>query len=176
MHKGLILSIGTALSLGLTTTTQAQFVIPVDSDSDGIPVSFTFFQDTHDALLSISWDLDHEAFSPSWGSELRLDLTHVDSGTLVTMGGGGAVDIDFDWADGPGLYSSAGTMTAAELGIAIEDTYGDWVVTVFESYDDPIVPDGHIMGTITINKVPAPGVIALLGTAGLVSLRRRRRA
>ena len=175
MHKGLILSVGAALSMALTATAQAQFVIPVDSDSDGTPVSYTFFQDTHDAILSISWDLNHEAFSPSWGSELAMDLLHVDSGTVVTFGTGG-VDIDFGWANAPGLYASAGTMTAAELGIAIEDTYGDWVLTVFETYDDAIVPDGHIDGTITINKVPAPGVIALLGTAGLVSLRRRRRA
>ena len=178
MRKDLVLFLGVTLSVALTGTARAELVIDLDTDTNGTPVTFSFMQATSDSLLSVSWDLDFEAFTPSWGSELRINLLHVDSATSISLGGGddASVDINFGFANASGLYSSAGTAAAIVLGISIADTSGEWLVTVDESFDDTsIMPDGHVIGTITINKVPAPGALALLGVAGLLGQRRRRR-
>ena len=106
MRKDLVLFLGVTLSVALTGTARAELVIDLDTDTNGILVTFAFTQVTSDALLSVSWDLDHEAFSPSWGSELRINLLHVDSGTSISLGGGddASVDSNGGGADASGLY------------------------------------------------------------------------
>ena len=40
---------------------------------------------------------------------------------------------------------------------------------------DGVIGSGHIVAGLTFNNAPAPGGLALLGCAGLIGTRRRRR-
>ena len=105
MRKSLL--IASAATLALAGAAQADLTMDLDTDTDGAnPVTFSYFQDTHGAFEDVSWDLTHEAFSPSWGSELYMEITHVDSGTSFTIGGGDddTVDINLGWDDASGVY------------------------------------------------------------------------
>jgi hypothetical protein len=162
--------------LGVASAANAELVINLDTDTDGAnPVTFSFNQDTPGDFATIEWDLTHEAFSPSWGSEVRIVLQHVDTGTIISMGGGddASVMINFGFPNASGVFSTNGVATAADLGLAPFETLGEWLVTVDESFDDFGI-DGHLTGTIIINKIPAPGALALFGLVGLAGGRRRR--
>ncbi len=98
---------------------------------------------------------------------------------------------NYDWADGTGAFfwpgigggPPANSPTAYDprgysdfatpLSLfAGEDKHGTWRFTL---YDGASLDIGSIQGwEMTITNVPAPGALALLGLAGLVSRRRRR--
>ncbi len=142
------------------------------------PFTFTIDQSTSDALSGFSWDLEYQAGvgNASWASELNIVLTHVASGFTFSFDGSdanfadlGPDDVTFGWGDSGGFFLSAGTIAAS--GVA--DTSGIWTITVSDEFDD-FGQDGILNGTITINKVPAPSALALLGMGGLLAGRRRR--
>ena len=162
-------------AVGIAGAASADLNVFLDTDTDGVPVVFEFEQDTAGPITDIAWDLDHDAFSPSWGSELQIVLTHVGTGNSISMGGGDiTVDIEFGWGNTSGNFHTDGTVSAADIGLDEFDSSGRWLVSVFESFDDGGI-DGHIIGTITLLKaIPGPGALALLGLAGLCGTRRRR--
>jgi hypothetical protein len=154
------------------------FEIVLDTDTDGAPVIFEFVRETPGTLTEIQWDLQHEAFSPSWGSEVRIMLTHVPSGNMFSMGGGDdpSVDINFGWADSAGSFSSTGSVLAADIGLPDFDAAGLWEVKVDESFDDAGI-DGHLTGTITFGTSTCPADVDGSGDvpgAGPVTLRATR--
>jgi hypothetical protein len=108
------------------------------------PTVFTIVQTDAGPLEGFSWDLSYDTVTPSWGGELNIVLTHIASGYTI----------NFDGTDG----NLGDTMTSDVL---------------FEDFDD-FGTDGFLNGTLTINKVPAPSALALLGMGGLVAGRRRR--
>ncbi len=144
------------------------------------PITFTVLQTDPGPLLGFSWDLMYDAgnggSNASWGAELNIVLTHVPSGFSIMFDGGEPnlgdtipSDVLFGWGESSGIFTS--TDSIAWDGPS--DTLGVWEVFIFEDFDDFGV-DGILDGYITINKVPAPGGLAVLGLGGAVCLRRRR--
>ena len=91
-------------------------------------------------------------------------LTNVDAYIFVAPGGGSPT-----WTPG---FSPGGTYDA-NIWHAGAVAAGAWTLVV----SDNVGGDGGAIGDLTIvyNVIPAPGALALLGVAGLVSRRRRRR-
>eukprot|EP00913_Durusdinium_trenchii_P005874 g5486.t1 len=144
-----------------------------NAEVDGAaPNTFTINQTDHGALTGISWDLSYDSFGISWGSEINITLLHVASGFTFSFDGSdanfadlGPNDVLFGWGDTGGVFASAGAVAAS--GPA--DTFGAWQITLSDEFDDGGV-DGLLSGTITINKIPAPSALALLGMGGLAQL------
>lgn len=125
-------------------------------------------------VIMIEWDVNYEAFSPSWMSEAQMAI---DSAIDTTLD----ADVDpgaFGAADAPGVFSFSGTL-AANTASADGIVY----LTLYESFDDGINPDARY-GQGSWFKVyfdapgaviPAPGGVALLGGLGLIGAARRRR-
>lgn len=140
------------------------------------PITFTVVQTDSGPLAGFSWDLTYSTVTPSWGAELNIVLTHVASGFSINFDGGEPnlgdttpSDVLFGWGESSGTFFSSGDI--AWSGPA--DTSGVWEVFIFEDFDD-FGTDGFLSGTMTINKVPAPSSLALLGLGGLAAARRRR--
>ncbi len=194
------LALGAAVVLLAATPAMADlFVAPVNfswpnNQSNGAaPLhSFNFNLPGVVSVKSITLDISH-----SWGNDLRLIVTGPAGETFnlmdgeVSVGGSGNFDLGFlpaditlgnagpytfvdigggspSWANGhalPGIYDAnawhPGPMAA-----------GAWVLDIW----DTVGGDGGSIGVMTIdyNPIPAPGVVALLGVAGLASRRRRR--
>lgn len=114
----------------------------------------------------------------SWGSELVLEIGHLDSETYAQIGtqeGGCAVvdlDCDFDlmWTDESGIFTAAGS-----IDFVVGDGSGDWQIIVFDTFNDAGI-DGRFLdgSSITINQVPVPAAAWFLGS-GLLSLFGLRR-
>ena len=141
------------------------------------PITFTIVQTDAGPLEGFSWDLTYDTVTPSWGGELNIVLTHIASGYSINFDGTDgnlgdtmASDVLFGWGESSGFFASAGSVLVTN-GPA--ETLGEWRVEIFEDFDDFGV-DGFLNGSITINKIPAPSALALLGMGGLVAGRRRR--
>lgn len=118
-----------------------------------------------------SYNVNWTAPSPSWSGELVLSLNDSTIGSFwdAAPGVGG----------GPGSESGSGPFAGAPggfIGGPFILTTGQLYVEIYDSFNDAGVD--QIMGpgsTITVEytPIPAPGALALLGVAGLVSRRRR---
>lgn len=121
---------------------------------------------TGQVVVGFAWALTFEAFSPSWGSEARIDITSP-FGTTHTFNGGAA-----GWGNASGTYLHGGDTTVFDGQLIA----GNWTFRFYEAFDDGISPDGIYHSAIFVIKaIPAPGALALLGLAGLAGTRRRRR-
>lgn len=122
---------------------------------------------TGQTVIGFAWVLSFQAFSPSWGSEARIDISSP-LGTTFTFNGGAV-----GWGNSSGIFVDGGTTTAFDG----EFIAGNWTFRFYESWDDAITPDGiYNSAYFIIAAVPAPGAMALLGLAGVMGLRGRRRA
>ena len=185
--KKLVTGLFVTGALALTGTANA-FTSPVGDilildgiTTDGAaPITFVFEKtDPRELALEIKWDFTFEAFSPSWGSELGINVTAPDgsSWTLGTDGNAcGPCDFDFGFTDTSGIFSSGGSIDLGGLFYGL----GFWEITIFESFDDAGIDGQFLQGVIGINKalVPVPAAVWLFvsGLAGLGALRRRRAA
>ena len=103
----------------------------------------------------------------SWGNEMS-----------IAMGDDtGAVGVSFFPSEGSGSAGgvwgpSEGTLDLSGYGLNLES----W--SLYEGYDDAAdaIDASYISGTVTFHTaaIPAPGALALLGVAGLVTRRRRK--
>jgi len=169
-----VAALGAIAGLATGQTTISFDNVEVDAAN---PITFTIFQDDHGPLEGFSWDLNYQTITPSWGGELNIILTHVGSGYSINFDGTDgnlgdtvASDVLFGWGETSGFFTSAGSVAVSN---GPTDTFGEWQVTIFEDFDDGGI-DGILNGSITINKVPAPSALALLGMGGLMAGRRRR--
>lgn len=144
------------------------------------PLMIPIFQHTHGPLESIKWWIEYEALTPSWGSELVIELVHHPSGFMFSFDGSdsnfsdlGPNDVLFGWSNTSGVFTAHGDFAFPTPPPF--DTYGEWWVTIYDEFDDP-GPDGRFLpgSHIIINKVPTPGAAVLLGLAGIAGVRRRR--
>lgn len=168
---------------GFAGAVSAQTVIDLSGmNVDGAaPTTFTVNQTDHGPLDSLDFNLTAEAVAPSWGSEINVTLTHVPSGWSFNADGDdadfdddGPADFLFGWGNSSGVFSFQGSVNMAGQGPA--DTFGEWRISLSDDFDDGVNPDHfyHSGSTITINKIPAPGALALLGLGGVAAMRRRR--
>ncbi len=147
------------------------------------PTSFNVNVGQAGALSSLDFNVTVDAGvngqNLSWGSEVFIGLTHVPSGFSFTADGNdidltddGPNDLIFGWDNAGGIFSFAGSV---DLTGALADAGGDWTVTLIDQFDD-FGPDHQYLSgsTITINQVPAPAGLAILGLGGLAAARRRR--
>lgn len=171
---------------GLATAASAQTVIDLSGiNVDGsAPTSFTIFQSDHGAMTTLDFDLTVDVGgvggNASWGSEVHIAMTHVASGFTFTADGSdfnfadtGPDDLTFGWGNSGGVFSFSGSVDMSGSGPS--DTWGDWEITLSDEFDDFGIDHTYLSGsTITINKVPAPGALAVIGLGGLALSRRRR--
>jgi subtilisin-like proprotein convertase family protein len=127
-------------------------------------------------------------FTHTWMGDIIMTLTHVDTGTSVTLmnqevTSGNSTDLRGDYliADGAAAWPTTGGTTIAPAGtygtdgslaaFVGEDLAGTWVINVSDRA-------GQDLGSISafgLNvTVPTPGALALLGMGGLLVSRRRR--
>lgn len=121
-------------------------------------------------IVGIGYDVEVTAYSPSWQSEVTVAFENSDYSGGVYLTPGISVN-----ESGTGSYSSGGIvdLIGLELDFFLNDD-GLLLLQVFESWNDGLAPDGMISGTLTIQYVPTPGALAVLGLGGLVAGRRRR--
>jgi hypothetical protein len=132
------------------------------------------------ALTTIDFDISVTTASPSWGSEVNIQLVHLPSGFTFTADGDdadfsddGPADFLFGWGNSVGTFSFSGSV---DLTGQLADVNGAWEIRLSDDFDDFANPDhSYDAGsTVTINNVPAPAGLAILGLGGLAAARRRR--
>jgi hypothetical protein len=125
-----------------------------------------------DALVTgIGWDTEQYADSPSWLSEMRIEITDsaIIGGVGITPGAG--VN-----SSGWGTFSSGGILDLVDLGL---DFYvgpdGVLRLEFWETYVDYVDDwDGYYeTGTLTVQWIPEPASLALVALGALALLRRR---
>jgi len=124
----------------------------------------------------LGWDVTIEVSdNGSWFSEATISFGDVAGSPDIFLSPGAGDDFN-----DPAPMDYSGDIKLADAGlddIVLSD--GVLELEFFESFDDV---DGEIDATylagstLTIQVVPAPGAMALLGVAGLASRRRRRRS
>jgi hypothetical protein len=129
-------------------------------------------------VTGIGWDVDLEAFSPSWQSELTVSFADDANLPGLYLFPGGGVD-----TPGTGNFSSGGIIDLTDNSIPdITLSTGTLNMEFFEGFDDAVgVADGRWLAgsTLTLEYTPAPvpepASMAVLGL-GVAALARRRRA
>lgn len=124
-------------------------------------------------VTGIGWNVTLFADSPSWLSEMSVAFQNSaqSAGVFLTPGVG---------VNNPGTqaFSSGGIVDLIGLGLDFNvGPDGILRVEYFESFDDYFNDwDGiWVSGSLTVEYVvPAPGAAAVLASAGLLALRRRR--
>jgi hypothetical protein len=121
-------------------------------------------------IVGIGWDVTLFADNPSWLSELVVGFGPT-SGTLINLTPG--VGDDFS---GTQNYSSGGIVDLVGLGLNFNlNADGNLRMEFFEAFNDFTNDwDGIWNGTLTIQWIPTPGALAILGLGGIAAGRRRR--
>lgn len=125
-------------------------------------------------ITGIGWDVFLEAFAPSFLSEMTLNFSN-SNGQFIALTPG-----ILEERSGRGEFTSGGVIKLADVGLSNLPLDGSLVALEFyEAFDDVAdQADGRWINdsviTLQYVVVPTPGSAALLGLAGLVSLRRRR--
>ena len=167
----------------------------IDNGGPDNPNITEIFVNEHGEILSFDivslFDFNH-----TWAGDLIIRLTHIDTGTSVTLLDrpgipestfGDSADFagNYDWQDGGFIYDAdiygstvptdviMGPVNGALSDFAGEDKFGTWSMTI-EDHDDSEY--GTLEGWgLTITLVPAPAALALFGIAGFISRPKRSR-
>lgn len=125
------------------------------------------------AFNGIGWDVTISTVGASWLSEARIYFDDNISPDLVGLFLSPGIA---DGTPGTGSYSSGGILKLADAGI--DDVVlpnGILRMEFNESFDDVAdAVDAIWSGTLTLQAIPAPGTLALLGLGGFAAARRRR--
>lgn len=149
------------------------------NDLWGSPINEVFDLDVgaNSWVTGIGWDVALYAYSPSWLSDIGVDLT--DSAELDGIGLIPAVNDPFP---GGGSYASGGIVDLIGLGLDFHvGADGILHMQFYEGYEDfPNAPDGIWESgklQIQVSAIPEPSTYALmlLGLAGVAAVARRRR-
>jgi len=156
-----------------TNIANAGIIDITGQDSDGIVNQVNYTELDLGLLDSITFDLNIEHFSSSWGSETNISLTHIDSGFNINFDGGN----DFGWTTNSGSFSFVGTFAVVGGPANIA---GAWTVDLYEDFDDSGVDATFRESTIRLNAVdvPEPSTLAIfaLGMIGLASRRFKKQS
>lgn len=158
-------------------------------DGAGIS-SFVVNNPDANAVIDITFDFTYEAGgatfgNASWGSELILEVFHVNSGSAGQIGTqavsctdfGLICEYDLMWDDTSGIFTATGGFSFIP---PITDGSGDWVISVGDSFDDLGIDGAFLDGSyVSINQerpaVPVPATLLLIGVglAGMGFVRRK---
>lgn len=158
---------------GLASVAAADVIVDItgvtSNDGFNAPVNITLTVATgipNVEITGIEWDIFYTPFGNSWTSEPHWAFS----------------DLGHDWDMGAGGHGGVNNnnpiaLSGSEATSFFADGNGDVTIQFWEDFVDfPNAPDG-IYGddsSITLNFVPAPSSLALLGLGGLVAIRRRR--
>ncbi|MDX2018512.1 MAG: hypothetical protein SFY95_12845 [Planctomycetota bacterium] len=123
-------------------------------------------------IVGIGWDVNLTANSPSWLSELTVAIENTSQSGGVFLAPGTGDDFG-----GTRTYSSGGIVDLVGLGLNFT-LGGDGILRLefFEGFDDFAngVDGFWNSGTLSIQWIPTPGALAILGLGGIAAGRRRR--
>jgi hypothetical protein len=150
----------------------------LSNDGFGAAINEVFFLDVgaNNTITGIGWDVVLSADSPSWLSEMRVDLTD----SAITAGLSLAPGIGVD-TPGTQAFSSGGVLNLADFDLEFDvGPDGQLRLEFWEFFVDyPGDFDGIWQsGTLTITAIPEPATYGLmaLGLLGVAAAARRRRA
>jgi len=191
MQRIKTLAIGIAASLALSAPAHALEIDLTGVQADGAALNtFTVPNSDTNPVIDVTFEFIYDAGNSgnaSWGSELIVEVLHVNSATAGLIGTqirscddfGVICDYDLGWGDSSGVFNATGGFSFAS---SIADGSGDWRITVGDSFDDAGIDGVFLAGSfLSINQedsdpVPAPATLLLLGLGmtGLGMARRRR--
>ena len=121
-------------------------------------------------VIGIGWNLTLETVGLSWRNEATISFENSGQSTGVFLTPG------TEGSPGIGNYNSNGIVDL--VGLALDFAVdGDGLLRVefFETFVDNVgSADAIWNGTLTVQYIPTPGALAVLGLGGLVAGRRRR--
>ena len=123
-----------------------------------------------DVINNIRYDFLLTTFSPSWADEPRIGIGDGAAGNVAILG-------NFGSSTTVALLPVSGAITGIShvmVGDRLDLEFYETDFNDFVGAPDALYEKGSIW--IDYTKVPAPGILALMGVAGLVSHRRRRKA
>lgn len=133
-------------------------------------------------ITGIGWDARVSTVGASYASEATITIRD----TLAPFVANGYIDLDiFATSFSTGNFSDTLAVQKApftdgrifDAGPVLADALGNVYIEFWESFNDSATGvDANWGGSLTLQvaAVPAPGALALLGLAGVVSRRRRR--
>ena len=171
-------AVGSLLGLSSAAMANSENLVldfePVTLGGDEMWTSDSFELDQKKSI-TIEFDYDEQVEGDgSWASDLRVDLLDESGESVFSVGGFGGDAGDNEWSfqgagsDDPGTYGPDTfaldpTVSGSGYTIQLLNTFGSGEPNIYDV-------------TVTFEAIPAPGALALLGVAGTIGRRRRRRA
>ncbi len=121
------------------------------------------------------------ANTDAYASDMRLDVL-APSGASFSVGGFGAEGAPNSWEFQGGMSASAGFYSSTHWqtgagGLMFapgESIGGEWTFILSNTFGTQTRHDWSDV-SVTFHSIPAPGSLGLIGTAGLVTMMRRRK-
>jgi hypothetical protein len=135
--------------------------------------------------VTINFDYVGDVNSFSWASDLLLTINDGATGKhwggfSVALEPVGSIDqTPTGWAGGGSITEPDGHYAFSDLGPLEGPPFlpGSWTIGILNGYSSGgVVQYNNVVVTLHGVNIPAPGAMALLGLAGMVGVRRRRRA
>lgn len=162
------LAIATAAGLAMAATANAQSLDLSGVGVEGTTPVMVGSISSMTAVTAIEFDnLVSVDTSPSWGSEVQIQIDGPNGFSFSAGGGDVAADLTFGWGNSSGTWTFTGSA-------AVSGDAGTYNVSVFQSFDDFSPDPDSVFQSGTITLIPTPGSAAILGLGGLAAVRRRR--
>lgn len=152
-----------------SATESTSFTVDLSGSQPVIGVTFSGFFD------------EVFANTDAFASDLRLDIL-APSGAMFSVGGFGAEGAPNPWEFQGGMSASTGVYSSThwrtEAGGTLfgpgETVGGEWTFMFSNTFGTQTGHDWSDV-SVTFHTIPTPGSLGLVGTAGLISMLRRRK-